>query len=65
MTFLSETRKECFFLDKVCDHGATLYMCSLTMTPCHYHKNISECDCAVPNYIIADRVLSLLGCKQV
>lgn len=63
--FLSEKRKECFFLDKIRDHGATLYMCALSFTPCHNHENISECDCAVPNYVIAERLDGILGCKEL
>lgn len=56
--------KECFFLDKVSGHGGTLHMCSLTMTPCHYFKNISLCDCAVPNYVISSRLMTILGCSN-
>lgn len=63
--FVSEIRKECFFMDKVSDHGATIYFCSLTQTPCHDRKNISSCDCAVPNYVISERLSQLLGCKEI
>lgn len=56
--------KKCFFMDCVRDHGATMYFCFLTRTPCHYRSNISLCDTAVPNYVIAERLCDLLGCRD-